>query len=82
MPAALRFSPAHAAVTEQVLHGLACCLPVVILEPGPPVRGSEEGLYRAGQVNEEVAHQEKPAAAKKDKPKLFSTHVYRFWPIL
>lgn len=43
-------------------------LPVVVAEAWPPVGCPQQRLHRAGQVDEHVAHEEKPAGEKEAEP--------------
>lgn len=40
-------------------------LPVIELEARSPVRGAEQSLNSTGQVNKQIAHEEKPGIKKK-----------------
>lgn len=42
--------------------------PVVVAEAWPPVGCPQQRLHRAGQVDEHVAHEEKPAGEKEAEP--------------
>ena len=45
---------------------ISCDLPVVVLEPGPPVGCPEKGLEGASQIHEAVAHQEEHGEQRSD----------------